>query len=219
MIRISSGDYDSSPVVNIDTVIDFSSSNDGDPLTFTARANDAEDGDLRSSVSWNSNIDGDFGTGSPVNISTLFVGTHTITASVTDLTGNSGNDSIEITVSPVCFPEGGGQPCTPSTQCCAGIGAYTNGKPSRRVCLGSTSSPVCGDGVRESPEDCDGTDLDSATCQSLGFDNGTLVCSASCTFDTSSCTGGGTCGGNKESCTQDSDCCSSNCKNGTCKGN
>jgi len=98
MIRISSGDYDSNPVVNIDTVIDLSSFNGGDPITFTVRANDAEDGDLRSSVSWNSNIDGPFGTGSPLTISTLLPGTHTITASVNDLTGNSGNDSISITV-------------------------------------------------------------------------------------------------------------------------
>ena len=216
MIRISSGDYDSNPVVNIDTVIDLSSFNGGDPIPFTARANDAEDGDLRSSVSWNSNIDGGFGTGSPLTTSTLSPATHTITASVNDLTGNFANDSIEITVLGPCFPGGGGQPCTSSTNCCAGTGACTNGKPSRRVCLSNT---FCGDGVQESPEDCDGTDLNGATCQSLGFDSGTLDCTASCTFDTSGCTGGGTCGVNKDPCTQNSDCCSLNCKSGTCRGN
>jgi hypothetical protein len=31
--------------------------------------------------------------------------------------------------------------------------------------------------------------------------------------------GGGTCGGNKDACTEDADCCSSNCKKGSCKGN
>ncbi|MBS3147046.1 hypothetical protein J4471_05120, partial [Candidatus Woesearchaeota archaeon] len=35
-----------------------------------------------------------------------------------------------------------------------------------------------------------GSDLASQTCQSLGFSSGTLSCSASCTFNTNSCTTG-----------------------------
>lgn len=216
MIRISAGDYDSNPVVNIDTVIDLSVFSPGDPIMFTARANDAEEGDLRSSVSWDSNIDGVLGTGSPLTTSTLSPGTHIITASVNDLADNFGSDWIEITVLGACLPGGGGQPCTSSTNCCAGTGACTGGRPSRRVCL---SNSICGDEVQESPEDCDGTDLDGSTCQSLGFDSGTLECTASCTFDTTGCTGGAVCGANKDSCNQDSDCCSANCKNGSCRGN
>jgi len=80
------------------------------------------------------------------------------------------------------------------------------------------SPPECENDDQEPPEECDGTDLAGATCQSFGFDEGTLSCTASCTFDTSGCTEG-ICGANKDPCTEASDCCSENCKNGTCRGN
>ena len=48
----------------------------------------------------------------------------------------------------------------------------------------------CGNGVvDQSSEDCDGSDLDGATCASLGFSGGTLSCSSSCKYVTSACTG------------------------------
>src|SRR5262249_41280352 len=57
-----------------------------------------------------------------------------------------------------------------------------------------TSQPdlsACGDGVIESGEQCDGTNLGGATCNSLGFSEGALACTGSCTYDTSNCS---TCG-------------------------
>ncbi len=63
---------------------------------------------------------------------------------------------------------------------------------------GGTSQYYCGDGFRDPTETCDGTDLNSATCASQGFDSGTLSCSSSCAYVTSSCTtssGGGGGGG------------------------
>ena len=53
------------------------------------------------------------------------------------------------------------------------------------------SGAVCGNGVKESGEQCDGSDLNSATCVSRGYDRGTLSCKADCTFDTSSCSNDG----------------------------
>jgi len=47
---------------------------------------------------------------------------------------------------------------------------------------------VCGDGIKEGTEECDGKDLGGTTCESLGFTGGDLSCTASCTFDTSVCT-------------------------------
>ena len=38
-------------------------------------------------------------------------------------------------------------------------------------------------------EECDGTKLGGATCESLGFTGGELACSAECQYDTSGCTG------------------------------
>ncbi|MCX7778660.1 MAG: hypothetical protein N2259_00185, partial [Patescibacteria group bacterium] len=55
---------------------------------------------------------------------------------------------------------------------------------------------VCGNNVKESGEQCDGVDLGNATCQSLGYQGGTLSCYQNCTFNTSKClTGGGGGGG------------------------
>lgn len=51
--------------------------------------------------------------------------------------------------------------------------------------------PVCGNGVIESGETCDGPNLGAGTCASLGCTGGgTPTCSATCTgFDTSTCLG------------------------------
>ena len=62
------------------------------------------------------------------------------------------------------------------------------------LCLGGTA--VCGDGVAEPPEQCDGVDLQGLDCTDSGFTGGTLGCMANCTFDTSGCTGGPVCGDN-----------------------
>lgn len=53
--------------------------------------------------------------------------------------------------------------------------------------------PVCGNGIIEGEEQCDGEDLGGTTCQDLGFSGGTLGCVPAgnpneCTFDTSQCT-------------------------------
>jgi hypothetical protein len=46
----------------------------------------------------------------------------------------------------------------------------------------------CGNGVIDTPEVCDGTNLGDATCISQEFDGGTLACAADClSFDTSGC--------------------------------
>lgn len=46
----------------------------------------------------------------------------------------------------------------------------------------------CGDDHIDSPEVCDGTDLDGMTCSDFGYSSGTLRCKDSCAaFDKSSC--------------------------------
>ena len=55
---------------------------------------------------------------------------------------------------------------------------------------------ICGNGIVETGEQCDLTNLSGETCVSRGFDSGTLSCTSNCTFDTSACTtigGGGGC--------------------------
>lgn len=48
------------------------------------------------------------------------------------------------------------------------------------------AAPSCGNNVVEAGEECDGTDLDGQTCESRGYDAGTLSCN-SCNFDESGC--------------------------------
>jgi len=64
------------------------------------------------------------------------------------------------------------------------------------TCSGGPSNcdPICGNGVAiPGVEECDGADLRSTTCTSLGYAGGTLGCSAACVFDVTACTRG-TCG-------------------------
>jgi hypothetical protein len=89
------------PTVTITAPPDLSTYTEGDSVTFTGTADDAEDGDLTASISWSSSLDGVFGSGGSVTTSTLSVGTHTITASVTDSGALPGSDTITITINPV----------------------------------------------------------------------------------------------------------------------
>ena len=50
---------------------------------------------------------------------------------------------------------------------------------------------MCGDGVAEGDEECDRMDLLGATCESQGFDSGTVACTVTCRLDTSGCEAAG----------------------------
>ncbi len=49
--------------------------------------------------------------------------------------------------------------------------------------------PTCGNGVINSGEQCDGSNLNGQTCMTLGFIEGTLGCDNNCAFDKSNCVG------------------------------
>ena len=46
---------------------------------------------------------------------------------------------------------------------------------------------VCGNGLVEADEDCEGADLAGASCASLGYATGTLACAPDCAFDPRDC--------------------------------
>lgn len=94
------GPVNAAPVVSINTPADGASVSDGTAIAFSGGASDAEDGNLSSSLSWSSDLDGAIGSGASFS-ATLSVGTHTVTASVTDSGGKSASDSIDVTVTPV----------------------------------------------------------------------------------------------------------------------
>jgi hypothetical protein len=96
--------------VNITGPANGTSVVEGTSLTFSGTATDAEDGILSGSLGWTSSEDGALGSGASVN-ATLSLGTHTITAAVTDGGGLSGNDQItvSVTAAPVDVPDVTGQ--------------------------------------------------------------------------------------------------------------
>jgi hypothetical protein len=76
-----------------------------------------------------------------------------------------------------------------------GTGTLTCSPTCQLLTSGCTSAPpaVCGDGVVNGTEACDGTNLGGASCPGSGFTGGVLSCSADCRLDTSRCTSGAAC--------------------------
>ncbi|PKN45297.1 MAG: hypothetical protein CVU59_09470 [Deltaproteobacteria bacterium HGW-Deltaproteobacteria-17] len=56
--------------------------------------------------------------------------------------------------------------------------------------VNNTNNAVCGNGILETGETCDGTDLGGLTCTDVegDFTGGTLACTAGCALDTAGCT-------------------------------
>ncbi len=89
------------PSVNITAPAGGSSFPSGTPVAFAGTATDAEDGNVTSSLSWSSNLDGVIGSGGSFS-QALSAGSHTVTASVTDSGGLQGSDQISVTVTGGC---------------------------------------------------------------------------------------------------------------------
>jgi len=89
---------DAPPVVTITAPADGSSADQGTSVGFTGTATDAEDGNLTAGLSWSSDLDGAIGSGGSFSTSSLSIGVHTITASVTDSASQLGSDSITLTI-------------------------------------------------------------------------------------------------------------------------
>ena len=85
------------PVVTITSPTNGSTFSYNSVINFSGTATDTQSGDLSSIIAWSSNIDGNLGIGSSLS-RVLSPGTHTITASVTDLGGLIGTATITLTV-------------------------------------------------------------------------------------------------------------------------
>jgi len=91
------------PAVTITSPTDGAVLPTGTPISLHASATDPEDGDLTSELEWWSSLDGPLGTGGTV-VRTFSVGTHTISASVTDQDGASSSATASVTVTPSNTP-------------------------------------------------------------------------------------------------------------------
>lgn len=95
-VMVAGGGGNTAPVVTISSPADGSSFVSGEEITFAGSVEDEDN--LSSSLTWTSDHDGQIGTGVSFTHNTLSVGTHTITAAVTDSGGLSGSSSVSVTV-------------------------------------------------------------------------------------------------------------------------
>ena len=86
------------PVVTISAPTNGAGFLQNTSVTFTGSASDVEDGNLSGSLVWTSSRDGQIGAGATFAISTLTVGSHTITASVTDSKGKTSQAQVTVTI-------------------------------------------------------------------------------------------------------------------------
>ncbi len=88
------------PVITVSSPVEGVSITLGDALDLAAVATDAESGDLSQFLEWISDVDGSLGFGSPLQISSLSLGAHVITAIVSDAQGQTATVERNITVLP-----------------------------------------------------------------------------------------------------------------------
>ncbi|MEZ4331861.1 MAG: DUF1929 domain-containing protein [Myxococcota bacterium] len=86
------------PTVGISAPLDGTSASQGLAIDLVASASDAEDGDLTPAIAWSSSLDGPLGSGGSLSVSTLSIGSHVLTAAVTDALGLSGSDARSLTI-------------------------------------------------------------------------------------------------------------------------
>jgi hypothetical protein len=92
------GGGNTAPTVTITSPSNGANFTAGASIGFTGTASDQQDGTLTSSLAWTSSLNGSIGSGGSFQRSDLSVGTHVITAAVTDSGGLDGSQSISITV-------------------------------------------------------------------------------------------------------------------------
>lgn len=94
------GGGNTAPTVAISSPANNSTFTQGESVTFAGSAFDNEDGDLSASIAWTSSLDGGIGSGAGFSTSTLSVGTHVVTASVTDSGGLPDSDTVTVIIDP-----------------------------------------------------------------------------------------------------------------------
>jgi hypothetical protein len=114
------GGGNTAPSVSISSPANGSTVTPGTSVTFTGSATDAQDGNISASLVWTSSLQGQIGTGASFARNDLVLGTHTITAQVTDSGGLNGAASVTLTVQNTVTP-----PAAPSNTTATNIGGGT----------------------------------------------------------------------------------------------
>ena len=139
------GGGNTAPSVSISSPASGASFASGTSVTFTGTATDTQDGTLTANLAWTSSLNGAIGTGGSFSTSSLSVGTHTITASVTDSGGLSGSSSRSITITGPAGVLTNGVPVTGIAGALQSNTFYTLSVPSGATNLSFTTSGGTGD--------------------------------------------------------------------------
>ncbi len=107
---VGTGGGNTAPTVTISSPANNTTVTAGTLVTFSGSANDAQQGILSASLVWSSNLMGQIGTGATFSRSDMTVGTHTITAAVTDAGGLGGSAAVTLIVQ-----SAGSPPAAPGT--------------------------------------------------------------------------------------------------------
>jgi len=86
------------PGISITAPADGSTVVAGEAVGFSASASDGEEGDLSTAIVWTSDLAGPLGSGASLTLTDLAVGTHVVTASVTDAGGLAGSAAVTVVV-------------------------------------------------------------------------------------------------------------------------
>ncbi len=168
------------PAVSITAPANGSSFAQGASVSFSGTATDTQDGNLSANLAWTSSINGSIGSGASFSTSTLSVGTHTITASVTDTGGLNGSAQISITINAGSTALTNGVPVTGIAGATGSNTFFTLAVPAGATNLSFVTSGGPGDAdlyVRFGSQPTTST----FDCQSIGSTN-----SESCSFATPS---------------------------------
>jgi hypothetical protein len=99
--KSDSGSSSTAPVAKIDTPSDNTIFQQNNSITFTGSATDSGGHALKgTALNWVSSLDGRIGSGTNFTVSTLSRGTHMITMTAIDTSGNANSASITVTVNP-----------------------------------------------------------------------------------------------------------------------
>ena len=85
------------PVITISSPTASATYSVGEPVVLAATATDAEDGDLTAAITWSSSLDGALSPSATGEV-LLTVGSHVLTARVTDADGADGSAAVSVTV-------------------------------------------------------------------------------------------------------------------------
>ncbi len=106
--------------------------------------------------------------------------TQTTTASTTQTTTVSTTDDTSST----SIDPDSSSSTDPTNATTESSGSESSGSSSESE---STGADLCGNGVIDAGEDCEGADLGGMGCTDIGYDGGTLGCNVACLFDPFNC--------------------------------